>query len=124
MSDRLGFVRYPGAGTREMFMPEREDSDETARLIDEEVRKMVDEAYREAERVLGENWASVEAVAQALLKYETLSADEVHRLMRGEKLDKPSVGELLAREAKRVAPGGPVSPPEPDLPPGAMPRPA
>jgi cell division protease FtsH len=126
MSDRLGFVRYAGSDTREMFMPEREYSDETAHLIDEEVRRMVDEAYKDAERLLDENWERVDVVALALLKYETLSADEVHRLMRGEKLDKPSVGELLAREAKRVAPGGdrPVSPPEPDLPPGAMPRPA
>jgi cell division protease FtsH len=126
MSERLGFVRYAGSDTREMFMPEREYSEETAKLIDEEVRHMVDEAFKDAERLLLENWDKVEAVAQALLKYETLSADDVHKLMRGERLDKPSVSELLARESRRLAPGGdkPAPTAEPDLPPGALPSPA
>jgi cell division protease FtsH len=126
MSERLGFVRYTGADTREMFINERDFSDDTAKLIDEEVRRVVDEAFRDAEKVLVENWEKVELVAQALLKYETLSADEVHRLMRGELLDKPTVGELLSREAKKRAPGDvpPIASAEPDLPPGAMPRPA
>jgi cell division protease FtsH len=126
MSDRLGFIRYAGSDTREMFIPEREYSEDTAKLIDEEVRRIVDEAFRDAERLLVENWEKVEAVAGALLKYETLSADEVHRLMRGERLDKPTVGELLSREAKKRAPGDapPRSSAEPQLPPGAMPSPA
>ncbi|MFN0133863.1 MAG: ATP-dependent zinc metalloprotease FtsH [Phycisphaerales bacterium] len=122
MSARLGFVRYAAADTREMFMPERDFSDETAKIIDEETRRIVDEAYKDAERALHENWERVEAVAQALLRYETLSADEVHRLIRGEKVDKPTVGELLAREAKKRSDVPPS--PEPELPPGAMPKPA
>jgi hypothetical protein len=91
------------------------------------VRRIVDEAYQDAERLLGENWEKVVAVADALLKYELLSADEVHALMRGEKLVKASViSDLLAAERRRA--GGapvPVAPKsEPDLPPGAMPSPA
>jgi cell division protease FtsH len=126
MSEKLGFVRYAGSDTRESFINERDYSEETARLIDEEVRSIVDEAYRDAERMLLDNWQHVEAVAQALLKYETLSADEVHKLMRGEILDKPTVSELLSRETRKRAPGDvpPVSSTEPELPPGAMPRPA
>jgi cell division protease FtsH len=127
MSERLGFIRYTGSDTREMYLAERGYSEETARLIDEEVRRLVDEAYRDCERLLDQNWDKIEAVAQALLRYETLSADEVHRIMRGERLDKPTVSELLAAEAKRRAPGDiPVIRPEerPDIPPGAMPRPA
>ncbi|MBL9030443.1 MAG: ATP-dependent zinc metalloprotease FtsH [Phycisphaerae bacterium] len=122
MSERLGFVRYASSDTREFFMPERDYSDETARIIDEETRRIVDEAYKDAERTLYENWDKVEAVAQALLRYETLSADEVHRLIRGEKLDKPTVGELLSREAKKRTEPPPAS--EPELPPGALPSPA
>jgi cell division protease FtsH len=127
MSERLGFIRYAGSDTREMYMAERGYSEETARIIDEEVRRIVEEAFVDCERLLEENWDKVEAVAQALLRYETLSADEVHRIMRGERLDKPTVSELLAAEAKRRAPGDiPVVRPdeEPGLPPGAMPRPA
>jgi cell division protease FtsH len=126
MSDRLGFIRYAGLDTREAFIAEREFSDDTAKLIDEEVRRMVDEAYRDADRLLVENWEKIEAVAAALLRYETLSADEVHRLMRGERLDKPTVSELLAREAKKRAPGDASgrTTEEPELPPGALPSPA
>jgi cell division protease FtsH len=126
MSERLGFIRYAGSDTREVFIAEKSYSDETARLIDEEVRRIVDAAYRDAEKILNENWDKVEAVAEALLRYETLSADEVHKIMRGERLDKPTVGELLALEAKRKPAGNdaPATEPKPDLPPGTLPSPA
>ncbi|MCB9840091.1 MAG: ATP-dependent zinc metalloprotease FtsH [Phycisphaeraceae bacterium] len=123
MSEALGFIRYEGRDTREMFVADKDYSDETARLIDEEVRRIVDEAYQDAVRMLDEAWAKVEAVADALLKYETLTADEVHALMRGEKLVKAAgIGDLLAAERRRTAP--PASNPEPDAPPGALPSPA
>jgi cell division protease FtsH len=128
MSPKLGFVRYAGNDTREYYMSENEFSDDTATLIDQETRRIVDEAYRDAEKVLFENWDKVERVAQALLRYETLSADEVHRLMRGETLDKPTLTELLAAEARKKPEATtmtpPPAPPAADLPPGAMPTPA
>ncbi len=126
MSPRLGFIRYAGEDTREMFLPEKSYSEETARLIDEEVRRIVDEAYADAQKLLGDHWDKVEIVAGALLKYETLTADEVHRLMRGELLDKPTVSELLAAEArKRSREAASRSPStEPEVPPGALPSPA
>lgn len=126
MSEKLGFVRYAGADAREFFMAERDFSDETAKLIDAEVRRLVDEAYAEASAVLDTNWPAVERVAQALLRYETLSSDEVEKLIRGETLRKPSVSELLAESGPRAAPpvSGAAGAGFPDLPPGAMPRPA
>lgn len=127
MSERLGFVRYAGVDTREFFAPEKGYSEETARIIDEEIRRLVDEAFRDAERLLNENWSKVEAVAEALLKHETLSAEEVHRLMRGEALDKPTVSELLAAEARKSAKsGGAKRESKPDEGPemGALPSPA
>ncbi|MEO1511295.1 MAG: cell division protein FtsH, partial [Planctomycetota bacterium] len=129
MSKRLGFVRYAGSDTRESFMPDRDFSDETARLIDEEVRRLVDEAYADAERQLAEHWDAVDRVAGALLKYETLTADEVHKIIRGEPLDRPTVADLLASPPKPTG-GVTLSPPmpstgtDPDLPPGAAPTPA
>ena len=103
MSERLGFVRYGGAEKSEMFIAEREYSDETARIIDEEIKRLIDEAYSDAQRLLGEKWEAVVAVAEALLKYETLQGEEVHRLIRGERLDKPTVAELLEAEAAKPA---------------------
>ena len=40
------------------------------RIIDEEVKRLIDEAYAEATRVLNENWTKVEAIAEALLRLE------------------------------------------------------
>ena len=130
MSPRLGFVRYAGEDSREMFVPDRDYSDETAHLIDEEVRRIVDESYKDASRLLEEHWEAVERVAAALLKYETLDAEDVRTLMRGESLDRATVSDLLAEEARKIAPEEPRQRPEPrqqpdtDAPPGMMPSPA
>jgi cell division protease FtsH len=101
MSDRLGFVHYAGTDTRDSFIPEREYSEDTARVIDEEVKRLIDEAYAGAQAIIDEKWTRVEAVAEALLKYETLQGDEVLRLIKGERLDKPTVAELLEKEAAK-----------------------
>jgi len=131
MSSKLGFVRYSGHDSQEMFIPEREYSEETAKIIDEEIRRYADEAYRDAERVLDEHWAEVERVAEALLKYETLNAEEVRTLMEGKPLDKPTVSDLLSAEAEKdssrsVKPPSATKPREDDegLDAGLMPRPA
>jgi cell division protease FtsH len=126
MSPRLGFVRYAGSDTREMYMPEKDYSNETAQIIDQEVRRLADEAYADADRLINENWEKVVAVAEALLKHENLTADEVHKIMRGESLSKPTISDLLSAESRKSPPSASVSKTDtlPDLPPGAMPTPA
>ena len=125
MSEKLGFVRYSGQDTREAYVPDKEYSEETARIIDEEVRRMVDEAYADAGRLLEANWQFVSAVAEALIKYETLSGDEVHRILRGETLTKPTISDLLRAEALRKPPTLPSeTKPDPEPPSGAVPAPA
>jgi len=129
MSEKLGFVRYGTDDSNQSFLHEREYSEHTAELIDEEVKRLVDEAYSDAKRLLEENWPAVEAVAQALLKYETLDQEEVRRLMNGEQLDKPTVADLLAAETARdKQAAAPRTRPDtdegPELPPGVAPRPA
>ena len=127
MSERLGFIRYTDSDGQERIVAERDYSDETARLIDEEVRRIADEAYADAERILSEHWDQVDRVAQALLKHETLTAEEVRALMRGETLSKPSVSDLLAAESKKTSPTPrrPVTPKtDDDAPPGLAPAPA
>jgi cell division protease FtsH len=122
MSERLGFVRYSGTDTREMFVAEKDYSDDTARIIDEEIRRLVDEAYEDAKRLLEANWDKVIAVAEALLKYETLSSDDVRKLLRGEPLGKPTISDLLAAEARKEAAA--AEPPPDIIPPNVIPRPA
>jgi cell division protease FtsH len=126
MSEKLGFIRYAGVDTREQFVPEKEYSDETAHLIDEEIKRIVGEAYEDARRLLDANWDKVVAVAEALIKYETLSAEEVKKLMRGEPLGKPTVSDLLAAEARAAqqAASPTRSTEPPPIPPGVLPTPA
>ena len=130
MSDKLGFVNYSGEDSNEVFIPDRGYSDETAAIIDQEIKRLTDEAYRDAVRMIEEHWDKVVAVAEALLKYETLTADDIDRIMRGDQLDKPTVAELLRAEAKKaesrtVAPGQPFEDEEVDEDTGGfMPSPA
>jgi len=110
MSEKLGFVRYGAVDTRDAFIAEREYSEETARLVDEEIRRFAAEAYRDAEKIINENWDKVVRLGEALLKHETLSAPEVEKLMKGEPLSKPTISELLSAEAKRSAGATPALP--------------
>ncbi|MBI1370008.1 MAG: ATP-dependent zinc metalloprotease FtsH [Planctomycetes bacterium] len=98
MSDRLGFVDYSRHDNPESIMPEKSYSESTALIVDEEVKRLIDEAFGDAEKVIEENWDKVIAIAEALLKYETLDADDVDKLMRGEQLRKPSVSDMLDAE--------------------------
>ena len=99
MSDKLGFVDYTPNEQENAFPTEKAYSEETARVVDEEVRALIDQAYADAERMLDENWDSVVAIAEALLRYETLVAEDVRKLMDGESINKPTVGDLLEAEA-------------------------
>jgi cell division protease FtsH len=102
MSDKLGFIRYAGEDSREAFRTDREYSDETARIIDEEVKRFADDAYTDALNIIESKWDAVERVAKALLTHETLTADEVRKLIKGDPLDKPTVSDLLAQEAAKA----------------------
>ena len=56
-------------------------SEEMARKVDLEVRKLIDEAYGEAKRILTEKVDDLHKLAKALLIYETLSGDEIRDLI-------------------------------------------
>ncbi len=125
MSERLGFVRYAASDTKESFMADKDYSQETARIIDEEVRRLVDIAFNDAKRLLEENWDKVVAVAEALLKYETLSGDDVEKIMAGQALARPTVTEMLVAQAQKLRDATATKTPSaPEIPPGAMPLPA
>jgi cell division protease FtsH len=125
MSERLGFVNYRGEDSRETFIPEKDYSPDTAQLIDEEVRHLADGAYDASNRLVEANWQAVVAVAEALLKHETLSRDDVERLMRGEPIAKPTVADLLGAEMPKAPSPAPTRRPDDGAAPaGAIPAPA
>jgi cell division protease FtsH len=63
-------------------------SDATARVIDEEVRKFVETGEATARKIIEEHRDQLEIIAQGLLEHETLSREEIEALLRGEKIDK------------------------------------
>lgn len=86
-SDKLGRLRYAD-NEEEVFLGhsvarQKNVSDATAALIDEEVRRLIEEAEVHARRVLTEKSEELEIIAQGLLEYETLSGDEVDTLLNG-----------------------------------------
>ena len=92
-SDKLGPLRYSD-NQEEIFLghsvtQHKSVSDATAKLIDEEVRRLVDEAGTTARKILQECRDDLEKVATALLEYETLSGEEVKALLRGEPVVRP-----------------------------------
>jgi cell division protease FtsH len=85
MSDRLGTVAL-GRQQGNMFLgrdivAERDFSEETAAMIDEEVRQLVDVAYRRAKEVLTNNRHVLDQLAQMLVEKETVDAEELQELL-------------------------------------------
>ncbi len=85
MSDTLGPLRY-SENEEDVFLgrsvtQRKSMSDETAKLIDQEIRKLIDNAESHARRTLKKNIKHLHKLAKALLEYETLSGDEVKELI-------------------------------------------
>lgn len=90
MSDEFGPMAL-GKKDEQVFLGRdithiKDYSEETARLIDQEVRRILSEAYGTAKRILEEQRPVLEALAQALVERETLTGQEVDLIMRGKEL--------------------------------------
>ncbi|MEO1329510.1 MAG: ATP-dependent zinc metalloprotease FtsH [Pseudomonadota bacterium] len=101
MSDKLGAIDY--SGNRETYLGMQsagaDVSPETQQVIDEEIRRLVEEGYETAKRVLTEKNADLHKLAQGLLEYETLTGEEIRKVLAGEKIERDD----------GVEPGGPSS---------------
>jgi len=108
MSTELGLINYgsdQGMGEQIYGLPhEKEYSEKTAQEIDQEIKALVNTAYERAKELISTHKQSLDSVAQALLKYETLDADDVQLILDGGTLDKPTVGDLLAAEQAKTPP--------------------
>ncbi len=92
MSEKLGFLAY-GADQQEVFLGHsvtqtKNVSDATAKAIDEETRTIIDGAYEDATKILSDYPDELETLAKGLLEYETLSGDEIQKLISGDTLPK------------------------------------
>jgi cell division protease FtsH len=92
MSDALGRIRYR-ENQEEVFLGHsvarsQNISEETARMIDSEIRRLVDGGEAKAREVLKKRLKDLHALAAALLEYETLSSDEVHKVLKGEPIER------------------------------------
>ena len=88
-SDKLGQVAY-GENQEEVFLGhsvarQQNVSEETAQIIDAEVRRLIEEAYTTARQILTKKKKDWIALAEGLLEYETLSGDEIKQLIAGQK---------------------------------------
>ena len=92
MSDKLGFQAYSG-DEQEVFLgrsvtQQKNVSEKTADIIDTEVRRIIDEAYDDAEQMLKDHMDQLENLAQGLLEYETLNGDEIKIIVDGGSLSR------------------------------------
>ena len=106
-SDKLGPLRY-SENEEEVFLghsvtQRKNMSDATAKLIDEEIRRIVEEGERKARQILTEHLDELHALAKGLLEFETLSVDEIRRIIRGEKIVRDTGGP--AEEPRPTTPG-------------------
>lgn len=117
MSDKLGPITY-GENSQEVFLghsvaQHKNVSEATAQLIDEEVRRIVEEGYKRAENILTKHRNHLELLAKTLLEYETLSGDEINTLLKEGKLDRAKYAsgpEMLLSSS--IPSGGKKSPPK------------
>ncbi|HAP49163.1 MAG TPA: cell division protein FtsH, partial [Afipia sp.] len=95
LSEELGTVSY-GENQDEVFLGmsvsrTQNASEATVQKIDKEIRRFVEEGYKEATRILTEKRADLETLAKGLLEFETLSGDEITDLLAGKKPNRESV---------------------------------
>ena len=104
-SDKLGPLRY-SENEEEIFLghsvtQHKNVSDATAKIIDEEIRRLIDEAEADARKILNKHRDELDILGEALLEYETLTGDEVKALLKGESIVRPEEGEASMEAGRK-----------------------
>ena len=98
-SDKLGHVNY--ANQRESYLGAQEGplaaSEETQRIIDSEVRQLVDDGYETAKQILTERMEDLHRLANGLLEHETLTGEQITRVVAGDHPNKEGPAHNLAK---------------------------
>jgi cell division protease FtsH len=132
MSNKMGMVQYGNDDEfvflgREMGRP-KVYSEQTAREIDEEIKRFIDEGHKVASDLIFGNREKLELIATSLLEYETLDGSQVEEIVRTGKFTppspKPDSGPTLGAPAGTPMPEVPAKPAPPKLPGLGTPAPA
>ena len=120
MSDTMGMVQY--GSDDEMYLGrdmvrKKDYSEDAAQKIDSEVKRIIDEQYQVAKKLIDESRDKLELIANALLEYETLDGEQVESIIKTGKFDPPEAPKDVDSPsgAEAFTPGGEVprkSPPE------------
>jgi cell division protease FtsH len=94
LSDKLGPLAY-SEDNGEVFLGRsvtqtKNISDETAHVIDQEIREVINRNYNRSRKILEDNLDKLHAMAEALIKYETIDSDQIARIMDGKDPGVPS----------------------------------
>ena len=90
MSDKLGTMVYADNDNDGfMSMSSKSISEATQQKVDAEIKRILDEQYMVARKLIEKNKKKVEAMAKALLEYETIDSDQIDDLMAGKKVRPP-----------------------------------
>ncbi|MBP0581520.1 ATP-dependent zinc metalloprotease FtsH [Labrys sp. LIt4] len=114
-SDELGTVMY-GENQDEVFLGmsmgrTQSVSEATSQKIDAEVRRLINQGWDDAKRILTEKRDDLEALAQALLEYETLTGDEIRDLLNGKPPSRDPLEEPQTTRGSAISAGKPRRPP-------------
>ena len=106
MSDLLGPMTF-GKKNEEIFLgreiqSHRDYSDVTARMIDEEISRIVRDAQRISEEILRKDIDLLNSLAKELLKYETVTSDDLDKIIKGQKLTRRINGQSRQKPRKRT----------------------
>lgn len=108
MSDKMGIMVYVESETDPFLsraMPRQSNiSEETMRAVDLEIRHILETQYAIARKLIEDNRDKMEAIAQALLKWETIDADQIDDIMAGKPPREPRVIEPPKAETKAKEP--------------------
>jgi cell division protease FtsH len=131
MSDTLGTVNFTNNPNTPFGYGQGADnssySEETARLIDEEVSKIIRSNYEVAKQILQDNLDTLTVISEALIIWETLDGDQINRLIAGEDIGIPTISDekpVLKKEEVNTADAASTTPkkdevsredPEPNL---------
>jgi cell division protease FtsH len=109
MSEKLGFLSYAGDRAQEVFLghsttASKSISSSTAKLIDEEIRALVDKTYARAKKILEDNRKALELLAQGLLEHETLTGEDIKKIVDGQKIEKHKKTTIVKTSKKSKMP--------------------
>ena len=122
MSETLGMVEY-GENNEHVFLArdmgsKRDYSEDTAQKIDREIRKLIDDAYGRAKTLLLKHRTEMDAIAKALLEYETLDGVHIRDIMQHGQMQNPPRSKPPTPPALPSSEGVPARDADEELPPG------